>query len=63
MSECLQSVHLQLFIYDKYNFRKNKYGKSFKNGFNQPLEKAPALKESCSVAIVIVIYVAIGGFS
>ena len=37
--------------------------KNLKNGFKQPLEKAPALKGELLVAIVIVIYVVIGGFS
>ena len=54
---------MQFFIHGKYIFWKNKYGKSFKIFFKQPLEKAPALKESCSATIVIVIYVGISGFS
>ena len=48
-----------------YKFRKNKYGKSLKNGFKQPLEKAPALKGKLFISntYVIIIYVVIGGFS
>ena len=52
------------FNYGKYNFRKNIYGKkTLKMAFNS-LWKRPLLwRKSCSVAIVIEIYVVIGAFS